>query len=403
MATTGPYILGRRLFPSRDHSERVVAFVRLFFATVSLATINLAPTTPARYVPVTYGILLAYAMYSMVLLMLARRSRPRSQPIVIAIHIADFFAVAFLTLFTEGPSSPFFVMFGFTLLAAGYRWGFWETVSTGLASAFLLGLEAILIGDWLRQNGVIEGEFELNRFILRVTYLLLLAVMVGYLAEHERVARSEASSRASAEERGRMARELHDGVVQSLIGLKMQVTILRGRYREGDPTVASLEQIMAMLDREVVELRNFMFQMTPIDREPPDLHVLLTDLVDQFGRASNIASTIVSNLDGEEISAHTRREIGRIVQEALVNVRKHSCAQRVLVSVSTNGTHCNLIIDDDGRGFDFEGRLSGDELDNRRKGPRTIKERVRLLGGSLVVDSKPNAGSRVEISVPIDT
>lgn len=402
MRSADPSMVGRRLFPSREHSERVVASVRLFFATVSLTAIYLDPTTPTRYVSLAYGILIAYALYSLLVLLLTRRSPPRSRRLVIGIHVVDIVVATLLTLFTEGPSSPFFVLFGFTLLAAGYRWGFWETLSTGVASGFLFGVEAILTGSWLRQDGVVEGEFELNRFILRCTYLLLLAVMVGYLAEQERRAHGEAKARASAEERARMARELHDGVVQSLIGLKMQVTILHSRCREGDPTAASLEQIMAMLDREVVELRSLMFQLTPIDREPPELNNLLADLVDDFGRTSNIASTFVSRIDAEEISAAARREIGRIVKEALVNVRKHSGAGRVLVSVATNRTHSHLVIEDDGRGFDFEGRLSGEELERQRKGPRTIRERVRLLGGSLVIDSSPNAGSRVEISLPLN-
>jgi signal transduction histidine kinase len=387
--------------PGREHTERVVAIVRLILATASLAAVYLDPTTPARYVTLAYGILVAYALYSL-LLATTRAPSSRSRRIVIAIHLGDIVAATVLTLFTEGPSRPFFVLFGFTLLAAGYRWGLWETLSTGLASVLLLGLEAVLISNWLEQDGLVEGQFELNRFILRCTYLLLLAVMVGYLAEQQRLARAEATSRAGAEERARVARELHDGIVQSLIGLKMQVTILRSRCGEGDPTAASLEHIETLLDGEVVELRSLMFQTPPIDRDPPELNALLADLVEQFGRATNISSRLVSRIDAEEISARSRREIARIVQEALVNVRKHSGARHVLVSVSTNGRHCSLVVDDDGRGFDFEGRLSGGELDDRRKGPRTIKERVRLLGGSLVVDSRPNAGARVEISVPLD-
>jgi signal transduction histidine kinase len=176
----------------------------------------------------------AYVLYSL-LLATTRGSSSRSRRIVIAIHIGDIVAATVLTLFTEGPSSPFFVLFGFTLLTAGYRWGLWETLSTGLAGVLLLGLEAILISNWLGQNGLVEGQFELNRFILRCTYLLLLAVMVGYLAEQQRRASAEATLRASAEERARVARELHDGVVQSLIGLKMQVTILRSRAARAIP------------------------------------------------------------------------------------------------------------------------------------------------------------------------
>ena len=402
MASPGRFSLGQRLFPSREHSERVVAFVRLFFAVVSLGAIYLDPTTPTRYVALTYGILVAYSLYSLLLMALVRISPPRSRPVVIAIHIGDIVVATVLTLFTEGPSSPFFVLFGFALLAAGYRWGFWATLSTGLTSGLLFGLEALLTSNWLGEKSVVEGEFELNRFILRCTYLLLLALMVGYLAEQERRARAEARSRASAEERAHMARELHDGIVQSLIGLKMQLAILLNKKDEREGNDKSLEQIMTMLDCEIVDLRSLMFQMMPIDREPPALNAVLADLVEQFGRAANISSTLVSKIEADDISARGRHEVARIVQEALVNVRKHSGARHVLVSVSRNERHYNLVVDDDGCGFDFAGRLSGSELDDRRAGPRIIKERVRLLGGSLAIDSRPNAGSRVEISVPID-
>jgi signal transduction histidine kinase len=399
MISTGEFEFSRRLFHGQEHSERVVAVVRLIFAAVSLGTVYLDPTTPARYEAVAYGALVTYALYSALLFGLLRVTAPPSRRATVAIHIGDVVAATVLTLFTEGPSSPFFVLFGFTLLAAGYRWGLWETLTTGIVSGLLFGLEAILTADWLGLD-MVEGEFELNRFILRCAYLLLLALMVGYLAEEQRLARATAASQAGADERGRMARDLHDGVVQSLIGLKMQVTILRSRRADDNPAGASLEQIESMLDREIDDLRSLMFQLTPIDREPPELETLLGDLVEQFERATNISSRFVSALDGRQIAPHTRRELAHILREALVNVRKHSGARHVLVSASADRTHCTLVVDDDGAGFDFEGRLAGEELTQRRKGPRIIKERVRLIGGSLVVDSRPNVGARVAISVP---
>jgi signal transduction histidine kinase len=60
-------------------------------------------------------------------------------------------------------------------------------------------------------------------------------------------------------------------------------------------------------------------------------------------------------------------------------------------------------IEDDGRGFPFAGRLTHDELEARRQGPRTIAERARIIGGSMAVESRPGLGSRVEVSVPIDS
>ena len=91
------------------------------------------------------------------------------------------------------------------------------------------------------------------------------------------------------------------------------------------------------------------------------------------------------------------------MQEALVNVHKHSGARDVLVSLSDEGDRWTIVVADDGRGFDFDGRLSHGDLQRQRVGPRIITERVRALGGSLVIESHPNAGARLEISVPRET
>lgn len=91
-------------------------------------------------------------------------------------------------------------------------------------------------------------------------------------------------------------------------------------------------------------------------------------------------------------------EIVRIVQEALANVRRHAQARNVLVSLSSDDGQCRLVVEDDGCGFEFEGRLSASELDQRRLGPAVIKERARIAGAQLAVDSTPGLGARVELS-----
>src|SRR5262249_40262521 len=94
------------------------------------------------------------------------------------------------------------------------------------------------------------------------------------------------------------------------------------------------------------------------------------------------------------------RELARIAQEALVNVRKHSGAEEVLVQLVETQGKWNLIIEDDGAGFSFAGRMSQAELDSANKGPAIIRERVRLIQGQLTIESRPGRGARVEISVP---
>ena len=95
------------------------------------------------------------------------------------------------------------------------------------------------------------------------------------------------------------------------------------------------------------------------------------------------------------------REIARIVQEALRNVRKHSRAQNVLVRFERAPSGWRLVVDDDGQGFAaFNGTLTHAELDDGRKGPYVIKERVRALGGELTITTSAGGGSRLDILLP---
>jgi two-component system nitrate/nitrite sensor histidine kinase NarX len=94
------------------------------------------------------------------------------------------------------------------------------------------------------------------------------------------------------------------------------------------------------------------------------------------------------------------RELARTLQEALTNVRRHSGARRVDVEFRGEPAAWRLDIENDGRPFNFTGRLTLDELEARRMGPRVIKERVREMGGDMVIESSSPGGVRLEISLP---
>src|SRR5262249_13641053 len=126
----------------------------------------------------------------------------------------------------------------------------------------------------------------------------------------------------------------------------------------------------------------------------------LAESVDKFRREAGISASFVSDLREISLSPRLCAEIARIAQEALVNVRKHSGASNVIVRLTLENDEGRLVVDDDGRGFDFSGRLSQEELDAARKGPVIIKERVRSIGGSLAIESAPGRGARLEITFP---
>jgi signal transduction histidine kinase len=207
-------------------------------------------------------------------------------------------------------------------------------------------------------------------------------------------------ARVRTVERARVARDLHDGVIQSLIGVEMEVEALR---RETGPAparlAARLAEVQQVLRGEVAGLRELMLRMKPLYLDPHRLPEYLVDLVDRFRRETGIAAHFSCELDEVALRPRVCTELARIVQEALANVRKHSGARNVLVRFDGAPAQWKLSVDDDGCGFRFAGRLSLAELDAGRLGPMVIKERVRSIGGQLTIESGPT-GSRLEITLP---
>jgi signal transduction histidine kinase len=206
--------------------------------------------------------------------------------------------------------------------------------------------------------------------------------------------------RASAVERARVARELHDGAVQSLIAMEMQVDVLRRTAGKSSPITDELGRIQGLLREEVLKLRELMQQMKSLDVDSRRLLGFLADTVERFQRETGISARFLSELDEIDMPQQVCREVARIVQEGLVNVRKHSRARQVLVRFGAKNQHWTLVMEDDGCGFPFAGRLSHLELDALGRGPLVIKERVRLIDGELTIESIPGQGARLEISVP---
>jgi signal transduction histidine kinase len=208
--------------------------------------------------------------------------------------------------------------------------------------------------------------------------------------------------RAGAVERARFARELHDGAVQSLIAMEMQVDVLRRQSTtQPEAVTEELGRIQSLLREEVLKLRELMQQMKSMEVDSKRLVPFLTSAVERFQRETGIAARFIS--DSQEIDAPARvcRELARIAQEGLVNIRKHSGAAHALVQLGRRDGGWRLIVEDDGSGFAFSGRRSQQQLDQANEGPLVIRERVRLIEGELTVESTPGMGARLEISVPL--
>lgn len=207
--------------------------------------------------------------------------------------------------------------------------------------------------------------------------------------------------RAGAVERARFARELHDGAVQSLIAVEMQVDVLRRQaVTKPNVVVDELSRIQGLLREEVLKLRELMQQLKTLDVDGRRLPRLMRDTVERFQRETGISARFLSELDELDLAQPVCRELARIVQEALVNVRKHSHATNVIVRFVWAQGALRVEIQDNGRGFPFSGKFSQEQLEAMGKGPLVIRERVRLIDGQLTIESTPGEGARLEIVVP---
>ncbi len=566
--------------------EKVLAVARVFLAAASFVAIRLDSTEPATYATLTNILLLGYLAYGLlVMLWLRAGAQLRHPKIPLFLHTIDILGPAIIALFSDGPNSPFFVFLVFVLVAAGYRWGLRETLGTAAIAILVVVSEAIALSYGSKHLRIVQGEYETNRLVIRIAYLLAMGLLIGLLAEGEKRLQAESSTiarllakvrpdrgikqslqavladllhifaadvvvlaveevrwqrlyiwegrsgaepqelklrlfeadssqepiyrfplagefvqarrrqnrsgsqlvsvlaldadgkpvkgtscmfpdhplwrdvdaavagsftfgeewsgriflinpklgrsqlaglrylqtlirqlspavsgaymlrrlrtKAGAMERMRVARELHDGAIQSLIATEMQVDVLRRRAANSSNGLGTeLAKIQEALHQEIISLRELMLQTRPLNLDPRQFVEFLADLVERFRRETGICVNLVTELEEVRLPPNVLRELGRIVQEALVNARKHSRARNILVSLGYKDGHCRIVIDDDGQGFDFAGRFSLKELEAGRKGPMVIKERVRNIGGELTIESVPGQGARLEISIP---
>jgi two-component system nitrate/nitrite sensor histidine kinase NarX len=163
---------------------------------------------------------------------------------------------------------------------------------------------------------------------------------------------------------------------------------------------AELGRIQKLLREEVLKLRELMQAMKSFEVDADRLLGFISDTVERFRRETGIAAEFVSELERVDLAPRVCRELARIVQESLVNVRKHSGAHHVLVRLAQRAANLQLTVEDDGKGFSFSGRLSDAELETTGTGPAVIRERVRLLAAELTIESTPGHGARLEVRIP---
>jgi signal transduction histidine kinase len=279
--------------------------------------------------------------------------------------------------------------------------------------AFLFGLRGTLVRIglvWIpllvfvdaKRFGIDEPPLELTEWPL----MFVIAVLVAWMAERRNsTARhyaglfrraSERLLTVEEDERRRVAGELHDGVGQVLTALTLT---LDAAESEPDAAVARRHVATArtLAGTALGATRDLSHRMRPARLEELGLVAAVRDLASRSGFPVVVTADEGAAGDPHLLGATATVEVYRIIQEALANAAHHSGAPRAQVSVAREDGRLTVVVADEGRGFDPA------EVSESGIGLAGMVERSRLLGGQLSIESAPEAGTRITVSLPTAT
>jgi signal transduction histidine kinase len=209
--------------------------------------------------------------------------------------------------------------------------------------------------------------------------------------------------RSQDDERRRIARELHDGTAQTLASLAMRI----GHLEPIDdvPTVRSeLAVLRGQVTEATAELRRLARGLHPRLLDNLGLAAALESHIADFTEATGIAVDLhITGLDSQsDLGRVLALSLFRIVQEALNNVAKHAQAGRASVVIDVNEQEVRLVVEDNGSGIADERALAAADASGRAGlGLTSMRERASLLGGTLVVERRPEGGTSLFVRVPL--
>ena len=201
------------------------------------------------------------------------------------------------------------------------------------------------------------------------------------------------------DERGHLARELHDGTSQTLVSAKLLIeSAVDALERTHQVAPPALGKALQRLNDSLSEVRRISHRLRPALLDTLGLPAALERLGEEFGEEGAVTASVMVHGTPRELPEEVKTALFRVTQEALTNVRKHARAQQVRIALDFDADGVRLEVGDDGTGFDVDAM----QLDPRRGiGLRNMRERVAAIGGRLRVRSG-SSGTSILADVPAD-
>ncbi len=216
--------------------------------------------------------------------------------------------------------------------------------------------------------------------------------------EAARQALLESLVKVQEEERGRLARELHDGAGQTLTSLLVRLKILENKAASSDlkPALVGMEDIVS---QTIDQIRGLSYRLRPLALEEFGLSMALETLLEEVAKNSDLQVSCSCALEEFEMPEDIEVALYRIAQEGLTNIMRHASAKQVRILLKRTGSGIQLSVEDDGIGFD-PNHLPGTQ-GKRHLGLISMRERAEMLGGILDVYTAPHKGTMIQVFIPL--
>lgn len=207
---------------------------------------------------------------------------------------------------------------------------------------------------------------------------------------------------AQEEERLRLAREIHDGPAQSLASIIIKAELCERLIEKDIPkTKQEIIKLQSLTRHTLDNVRNVIYELRPMSLDDLGLIPTLERYIDDFKIENNIYINLIVIEKIRELDSAVEVNLFRIIQEALNNIKKHASASEAKIIIHQSTSKINVMISDDGVGFNAEDYLNSYGNINRGFGLISIKERAELLGGSLDIKSSKKQGTKLNIEIPM--
>lgn len=302
----------------------------------------------------------------------------------------------------------------------GYHSFEWPKPSTGQPAqmtAYVIGLQdwqwavgtGIFTDDVVASTTAAKRDMEtrIQRTFIYIAIITFGALMLVFitgmainirerrLADAKLKALTQRVFDAQEEERGRVARELHDGISQILVGIKYALDMARRRMGAGDERgLENLERGIGHLSGAISEVRRISRDLRPGVLDDLGLGPALKTLAEDFAARTGVTTDFNTVVFRNRLDNEARIALYRIAQEALTNIERHAAATRVSIDLGGHARGARLRIADNGQGLPQENNSASG------LGLRNMQERASQLGGDLILTSDQN-GTVIVVNVPL--